>query len=64
MAAKNKADSGAKVTGKAESAPKFPIEKLKEIKVSQYNKAMQKENELFIEEFVSNSKIKLNAEGL
>ncbi len=30
MAAKNKADSGAKVTGKAESAPKFPIEKLKE----------------------------------
>ncbi|MCI8341657.1 MAG: flagellar export protein FliJ [Firmicutes bacterium] len=43
---------------------KLSIEKLKEIKVSQYNKAMQKENELFIEEFVSNSKIKLNAEGI
>ena len=40
---------------------KLSIEKLKEIKISQYNKAMQKENEAFIEEFVSNAKIKLNA---
>ena len=40
---------------------KLSIEKLKEIKMSQYNKAMQKENEAFIEEFVSNAKIKLNA---
>ena len=40
---------------------KLSIEKLKEIKISQYNKAMQKENEAFIEEFVSNAKVKLNA---
>ncbi len=35
---------------------KLSIEKLKEIKVEQYKKAVQKENELFIEEFVSNAK--------
>lgn len=35
---------------------KLSIEKLKEMKVEQYKKAVQKENELFIEEFVSNAK--------
>lgn len=39
---------------------KLSIEKLKEIKVDQYKKAVQKENELFIEEFVSNAKTREN----
>lgn len=35
---------------------KMSIEKLKEIQVGQYKQAMQKETELFIEEFVSNAR--------
>lgn len=38
---------------------KLSIEKLREIKVGQYNQAVQKENETFIEEFVSNSRIRM-----
>ncbi len=38
---------------------KLSIEKLREIKVGQYNQAVQKENEMFIEEFVSNSRIRM-----
>ena len=37
---------------------KLSIEKLKEIQVYNYNKSVQKENELFIEEFVSNSRLR------
>ena len=38
---------------------KLSIEKLREIKVGQYNQAVQKENEMFIEEFVSNSILRM-----
>ena len=38
---------------------KLSIEKLREIKDGQYNQAVQKENEMFIEEFVSNSRIRM-----
>ncbi len=34
------------------------IEKLKDIKIDEYNKETQKENELFIEEFVSNARVR------
>ena len=34
------------------------IEKLRDIKISEYKKQVQKENELFIEEFVSSANIK------
>ena len=33
------------------------IEKLKDIKISEYRKEEQKENELFIEEFISSRKL-------
>lgn len=35
------------------------IEKLKDIKINEYRKEEQKENELFIEEFISSRKFKI-----
>ena len=35
------------------------IEKLKDIKINEYKKEEQKQNELFIEEFISSRKFKI-----
>lgn len=43
---------------------KMSIEKLKEIQVGQYKQAMQKETELFIEEFVSNARTRAQQANL